>query len=75
MITIKKIIKAVLLVMIVFYVIMWWFSPYSSFLFPGGGFTESFIKVIYWGIVLLSGLIVGCTVYLAELIKKSNPKG
>jgi len=72
-IKITKIIKSVFLVMIIFYFIFWWFSPYAAFLFPGdGGIVASYAKPIYWGIVLLSGLIMGCTVYLSELIKESN---
>ena len=35
----------------------------------GGGVAESFLYPIYGGIILLAGLVVGCTVILLEEIK------
>ena len=35
----------------------------------GGGGAESFLYPIYGGIILLAGLIVGCTVIILEEIK------
>lgn len=35
----------------------------------GGGIAESFLYPIYGGIILLSGLVVGCTVYVCDEIK------
>lgn len=35
----------------------------------GGGVAESFLYPIYGGIILLAGLIVGCTVIILEKIK------
>ena len=35
----------------------------------GGGATESFLYPIYGGMILLAGLIVGCTVVILEEIK------
>lgn len=35
----------------------------------GGGVSESFIYPIYGGIILLTGLVVGCTVAICEEIK------
>ena len=35
----------------------------------GGGVAESFLYAIYGGIILLAGLIVGCTVIILEEIK------
>lgn len=35
----------------------------------GGGVAESFLYPIYGGIILLAGLIVGCTVIILEEIK------
>lgn len=77
MIKIIKIIKAAFSSMIIFYLCMWWFGFFiTGTLFPRSGdpVIVSYVHPIYWAAVLLSGLIVGCTVYLAELIKKSNPK-
>lgn len=35
----------------------------------GGGASESFLYPIYGGIILLAGLIVGCTVLILEEIR------
>ena len=35
----------------------------------GGGVAESFLYPIYGGIILLAGLIVGCTVFILEEIR------
>lgn len=36
----------------------------------GGGVAESFLYPIYGGMILLAGLIVGCTIVVLEEIKK-----
>lgn len=66
--------KSVLITMVFFHVfVLWQGYPLANLLFP---WAESNLKPIYLGIVFLSGLIVGCTVYLAEQIRelKSEPK-
>lgn len=35
----------------------------------GGGVSETYLYPIYGGIILLSGLVVGCTVIILEEIK------
>ncbi|SHI45203.1 hypothetical protein [Desulfosporosinus lacus] len=63
--------KLILTTMISCYVFIYWLGgPLAEVIFPGGGVAESYLKPIYLGIVVLSGLIVGCTYYIAELIKK-----
>lgn len=63
--------KAVLITMISFYVLVFSLGvPFALYIFPGGGVAESHLKPIYLGIVFLSGLIVGCTCYINELIKE-----
>lgn len=60
--------KAILGTMIFFHVfVLWQGYPLANFLFP---WAESHLKPIYLGIVFLSGLIVGCTCYIAQLIEK-----
>ena len=34
-----------------------------------GGISESYLYPIYGGIILLTGLVVGCTVYISDEIK------
>lgn len=44
-----------------------------SFIFmkmAGGGIDQTFIYPIYGGIILLSGLIVGCTSFILEELEK-----
>lgn len=50
--------------------------PIANIIFPGDGVEASYLKPIYLGIVILSGLIVGCTCYISERIKelKSDKK-
>jgi len=70
-------VKPILITMVVCYFFVFWLGmPLADFLFPGGGVKESYLKPIYMGIIFLSGLIMGCTVYIAELIKglKSDEK-
>lgn len=65
--------KASLITMALFYVfVLWQGQIIAEYLFPWGGVAESYFKPIYLGIVVLSGLIVGCTCYIAELIKDSK---
>ena len=41
----------------------------------GGGNAESYIYPIYGGIVLLSGLIIGCTCVILEKLAEIEKKG
>lgn len=40
----------------------------------GGGVTESFLYPIYFGIMLLSGLIVACTIIILNAINNIKDK-
>ena len=55
----------------VFALMVWPFGGVWQFLsrIVGGGVQESFLYPIYGGIILLSGLIVFCTVRVLEEIK------
>jgi len=66
--------RYVLLVMFLFYIFLFWPFGFivSEILFPWGGVAESHLKPIYLGLIYLSGLIVACTLYLAELIKEQK---
>ena len=55
--------------MILCYIFYFLSMPLAEFLFPYGGVAESYLKPIYLGIIVLSGLITGCTYYIAKLIK------
>lgn len=43
-----------------------WVAIFSNIL--GGGIAEEYLYPIYGGIILLTGLIVGCTVYIVDEI-------
>lgn len=43
-----------------------WVTVFSKIL--GGGIAEGYLYPIYGGIILLAGLIVGCTVYIVDEI-------
>ena len=62
----------------VFALMVWPFGGVWQFLsrIVGGGVQESFLYPIYGGIILLSGLIVFCTVRVLDEIKslKESPK-
>lgn len=65
--------KKVLGVMAFFIVVMIFFGGAISqviTLTVGGGIAESYIYPIYGGIILLSGLIVGCTVIIIDEFKE-----
>lgn len=63
-------IKSILTTMILFYVFVYWLGfLLAEWIFPGSGVLESYFKPIYLMMHVLSGLIVGCTYYLAKLIK------
>ncbi len=63
--------KAIIITMIICYIFVFFIGDLiSHFIFPWGGVTASYIKPIYIGIIFLSGLIVGCTLYIVEEIKK-----
>lgn len=65
--------RAIIITMVVCYVSVFVIGDYISYIiFPWGGVTASYVKPIYLGIIFLSGLIVGCTTYIAELIKEKN---
>ena len=44
-----------------------WVAVFPKIL--GGGISESYLYPIYGGIILLTGLVVGCTVYISDEIK------
>ena len=44
-----------------------WVTVFPKIL--GGGIAESYLYPIYGGIILLAGLVVGCTVYIVDEIK------
>jgi hypothetical protein len=59
--------------MAVFTAVLIWGSGYISMLITaiiGGGVSESYIYPLYAGIVLLAGLVVGCTCVVLEKIKE-----
>lgn len=65
--------KKVLGVMAFFIIIMIFFGGDISIVITkmiGGGVDESYIYPIYGGIILLSGLIVGCTVIIINEFKE-----
>lgn len=67
--------KAIIITMVCCYIFVFWIGvPLADFIFPWGGVTESYLKPIYLGIIFLSGLVMGCTIYLAELIKELKDK-
>ena len=70
--------KTIITMIAVFALIVWPFGGVWQFLsrIIGGGGEESFLYPIYGGIILLSGLIVFCTVRVLEEIKslKEGPK-
>ncbi|EHQ88591.1 hypothetical protein [Desulfosporosinus youngiae] len=60
----------VAMTMVLFYILVFIFGePISSAIFLNRGGPDSYYHPIYLGIIVLSGLIVGCTYYLAKLIK------
>ena len=55
-----------------FFLIFWPFGGIWAMIFRsiiGGGVEQSFIYPIYAGLIILSGIIVGCAVILHEEIK------
>lgn len=68
--------KYVIGVMLGFYILNFWLIPHHL-IFPWGEGSETYLYPIYTGMVLLSGLIVGCTKILVEEmreLKRNNPK-
>lgn len=62
----KKVIKTI----IGFYLIVFVFAaPIYSFLFPNGGVAETHLHPIYFGLIVLSAIIVICTSIILEEIK------
>lgn len=63
--------KYAFITMILCYIFVFWLGiPFADFIFPWGNVEQSYLKPIYVGIIFLSGLIVGCTCYIATLIKE-----
>lgn len=64
--------KKVVIVMVAMFLLMAWpGAGFWSSIFPkilGGGVAETYIYPIYGGVILLAGLIVGCTVFILEEI-------
>ncbi len=61
--------KAVILTIVASYVFIFWLAPMVyNFIFPWGGVAETHLHPIYFGIIFLSGLIMGCTLYLGSKI-------
>jgi hypothetical protein len=59
--------------MVGFYVLGFWLLPlFYQFIFPWGGVTETHLHPIYMGMILLSGLIVACTLIILEYQKESR---
>jgi len=67
--------KKIIGTMIAFYILLL-FSPFiNDLIFVkvfGGGVSETYLYPIYWGLVLLSGLIVACTLIIIEEIQESK---
>ena len=64
--------KVLITMLVMFLLIVWPFGGiWWTILHPilGGGVEQSFIYPLYGGIILLSGLIVGCTVIIIEEIR------
>lgn len=62
--------KASIITIVLFYIIVFIIGvTIQDIIFPWGGVAESHLKPIYLGLIVLSGLVVGCTVYLAEFLK------
>ncbi len=67
--------KKVIIAMIAMFILMIPLGGVWGILFQpliGGGVEQSFIYPIYAGIILLAGLVVGCTVVIIEEIR--SPK-
>lgn len=62
--------KVIVTMVVMFALVVWPFSGIWSLLsgMIGGGVEETFIYPIYGGIILLSGLIVACTLFILEEI-------
>ena len=62
--------KASIITLVLFYIIVFVIgTTFQDIIFPWGGVAESHLKPIYLGLIVLSGLIVGCTVYLGDVLK------
>lgn len=60
-----------------FLLIVWPGAAVWTSIFPhilGGGIAESYLYPIYGGIILLAGLIVGCTVVILDELKSPKEK-
>lgn len=67
----------VLGIMFAFWVLLTFGAGISVPLFSsvvGGGVAESFLYPIYFGIMLLAGLIAACTIIILDVIKKLENK-
>ncbi len=63
--------KVIIAMIVAFALVVWPFAGVWQLLsgIVGGGVQESFIYPIYGEIILLSGLIVGCTEFILEAIR------
>ena len=62
--------KKVIGTIIGFYLIVFFFAaPIYSLLFPNGGVAETHLHPIYFGLIVLSAIIVICTCIILEEIK------
>jgi len=65
--------KYIIGTMISFYILIFWvFGFIESILFPWGGVKETHLHPIYTGMILLSGLIVACTLIILDEIKENK---
>lgn len=65
----------VLITVIVFFVLMTFGGGVIGMLFQrivGGGVAESYLYPLYGGIILLAGLVVGCTCVVLEELRNPN---
>lgn len=69
------IIKRIFGTIIGFYLIVFIFaSPIYSFIFPWGGVGETYLYPIYFGLIVLSAIIVICTCIIIEEIRELQQK-
>lgn len=62
--------KKVIGTMLGFYVFVFWIGNlFAGFIFPGDEATVWYLNPIYLGMIVLSGIIVTCTVIIVDEIK------
>lgn len=64
--------KVLISMLVMFLLVVWPGVGFWTFLkgIIGGGVAESFLYPIYGGLILLAGLITGCTVRICEEIRE-----